>query len=116
MIKYNNQKERRDSFPILKYVTFTIAALILLLFYLWQQTENEVLKIRIEKLKIKKSNLLNINQHFQLKLEQMIKLNNIEKIAVEELDMKYPKKRRETPAITVPEKEKNINLKSAKSY
>jgi cell division protein FtsL len=116
--RYYNNKRKQQTFPISRYLFFTGALLIILLLYLWQKTENDALRIRIEDLKMKKANLHNINQHLQLELEHLIKLSNIDRTASEKLGMKYPKDKKNIPAIEIPEYkiEENYNLKSAKSF
>lgn len=118
MSRYHNRKGKSSSFPITKYVLCSIIALVCLLVYLWQQTENEALRIRIEELKMKKSNLQNINQHLQLELDHLIKLSNVDLIAKKELKMKYPAERQEVPAIKIPEIKRldKAVIKSAKSF
>ena len=67
---------------------------------------------------MKKANLQNINQHLQLELEHLIKLSDIDKTASEKLGMRYPKDKKNIPAIEIPEYklEQNYNIKSAKSF
>lgn len=67
---------------------------------------------------MKKSNLQNINQHLQLELDHLIKLSNVNIIAKNELNMKYPAERTQVPAIKIPElkKQDKVILKSAKSF
>ena len=118
MNRYYNKKRKQQTFPISKYLLFTVSLLVILLLYLWQKTENDALRIRIEDLKMKKANLQNINQHLKLELEYMIKLSNIDKTASEILGMRYPKDKKNIPAIEIPEYEleKNYHLKAAKSF
>ena len=73
MNRYYNNKRKQQTFPISKYLIFTVSLLVILLLYLWQKTENDALRIRIEDLKMKLQpgrhplfdvvlNMINLNQ------------------------------------------------------